>query len=115
MTEAEYEEVRQAALALRMTVSEWVRRSLRESRRPEEGGGLGSGATVRERTPTYGDLLERVMQRYGLPDGEAAVRFALRRAADPPLSRDEILAMEGTGWAGDLAALRSSEEPERLP
>jgi hypothetical protein len=121
MGEAEYEDIRQAASSARTTVSEWVRRSLREARRPEKGGSSGEGGrpgigtAVREPAPTYGNLLERVMQRYGLPDPDAALRFALRRAADPPLSREEILAMEGTGWEGDLADLRSSESPEKLP
>lgn len=121
MSEAEYEDIQRAASSARTTVSEWVRLSLREARRPEEAGGSGEGgrsgigAAVREPAPTYGDLLERVMQRYGLPDPDAALRFALRRAADPPLSRDEILAMEGTGWEGDLAGLRSSGSPETLP
>jgi len=121
MSEAEYEDIQRAASSARTTVSEWVRWSLREARRPEEGRSSGEGgrpgirAAVREPAPTYGDLLERVMQRYGLPDPGAALRFALRRAADPPLSRDEILAMEGTGWEGDLADLRSSDSPETLP
>jgi hypothetical protein len=127
MDEAEYREVQEAAAAVRMTVSEWVRRILREARRPQANGtpsdeeGLRRrkhervGAAVREAGPAYGDLLERVMQRYGLPDAEAAVRFALRRAADPPLSREDILAMEGTGWEDDMAALRPSAIPEILP
>ena len=121
MDEAEYAEVQEAAAAALMTVSEWVRRILREARRPEgdgtrgEEGGLRrhrhgrAGVAVREAGPAYGDLLDRVMERYGLPDEDAAVRFALRRAADPPLGREDILAMEGTGWEGDMAALRPSE------
>jgi Arc/MetJ family transcription regulator len=115
MTEAEYQEVAGAAAGARTTVSEWVRRALREARRAPERTDSGSVAAVRERGPAYGDLLARVMEQYGLPDEEAAVRLALRRAADPPLGRDEILAMEGTGWEGDLADLRSAGEPELLP
>ncbi len=127
MDQAEYAEVQEAAAAARMTLSEWVRRALREARRPQADETSGeeerlrrrrqgrAGAAVREVGPAYGDLLERVMQRYGLPDAEAAVWFALRRAADPPLSREDILAMEGTGWEGDMAALRPSETPETLP
>ena len=115
MTEVEHQEVQAAAAAARTTVSEWVRRTLREARRFPEGTDSGFMAAVRERTPAYGDLLVQVMEQYGLPDEESAVRFALRRAADPPLSRDEILTMEGTGWEGDLSALRSTEEPEILP
>ena len=29
--------------------------------------------------------------------------------------RDEILAMEGTGWEGDLDDLRGADDPEPLP
>ena len=115
MTEAEYREVALAAAGARTTVSEWVRRALREARRVPEGTDPGPVAAVRQRGPAYGGLLARVMEQYGLPDEEAAVRFALRRAADPPLGRDEILVMEGTGWEGDLADLRSTAEPELLP
>lgn len=121
MSEEEYQEVQQAAAMARTTVSEWVRRCLRaarthqQSRSGDESDGPEMAAAVRERSPSYGNLLERVMRRYDLPDEGAAVRFALRRAADPPLSTDEILAMEGTGWEGDLEGLRSSEKPEKLP
>ena len=115
MTDAEYREVEVAAAAARTTVSEWVRRALREARRVPDRTESGSVTVVRERAPAYGDLLAKVMEQYGLPDEETAVRFALRRAADPPLGRDEILAMEGTGWEGDLAEVRSEGEPELLP
>ena len=115
MTEAEHQEVEAAAAAARTTVSEWVRRTLREARRFPEGADSGFMAAVRERTPAYGNLLVQVMEQYGLPDEESAVRFALRRAADPPLGRDQILAMEGTGWEGNLSEFRSAEEREMLP
>jgi hypothetical protein len=115
MTEAEHQEVELAAAAARSTVSEWVRRTLREARRFPGGADSGLAGAVREKAPAYGDLLVRVMEQYGLPDEESAIRFALRRAADPPLSRDEILTMEGTGWEGDLSELRSTGEPEMLP
>jgi Arc/MetJ family transcription regulator len=114
MTEAEYREVALAAVGARTTVPEWVRRALREARRVAERAHSSSAGAVRERGRAYGDLLASVMEEHGLPDEEAAVRFALRRAADPPLGRDEILAMEGTGWEGDLADLRPTGEPELL-
>jgi Arc/MetJ family transcription regulator len=130
MAKAEYEEIEAAAAAARTTVSEWVRRALREARRvsqatePKQPSGILSGPAgpdsggaiiVRERTRAYGDLVEKVMEEYGLADEESAIRFALRRAADPPLGRDEILAMEGTGWEGDLDDLRRADDPEPLP
>jgi Arc/MetJ family transcription regulator len=51
-------------------------------------------------------LVERVMDRYQLPSKRAAVDFALRRLDFQPLSRDQALAMRGTGWDGDLEQLR---------
>ena len=54
-------------------------------------------------------LIDRVMRRYRLPSKRAAVELALRRLAGEPMSRDEALAMEGTGWSGDLDELRASD------
>jgi Arc/MetJ family transcription regulator len=55
------------------------------------------------------ELIERVMRRYQLPSKRAAVELALRRLAGEPMSRDEALAMEGTGWSGDLDRLRAPD------
>jgi Arc/MetJ family transcription regulator len=56
------------------------------------------------------ELVERVMRRYRLPSKRAAVDLALRRLAGGAMSRDEALAMEGSGWAGDLEALRAPDD-----
>jgi Arc/MetJ family transcription regulator len=56
------------------------------------------------------ELLERVMRRYRLPSKRAAVDLALRRLAGEPMSRDEALATEGSGWAGDLDGLREPDD-----
>jgi Arc/MetJ family transcription regulator len=56
------------------------------------------------------ELVERVMRRYRLPSKRAAVDLALRRLAGDPMSRAEALAMEGSGWAGDLEALRAPDD-----
>lgn len=56
------------------------------------------------------ELVERVMRRYRLPSKRAAVDLALRRLVGDPMSRDEALAMEGSGWAGDLDALRAPDD-----
>jgi Arc/MetJ family transcription regulator len=56
-------------------------------------------------------LIERVMRRYRLPSKRAAVELALRRLAGEPMSREEALAMEGTGWPGDLDELRAPDVP----
>ena len=55
------------------------------------------------------ELIERVMRRYRLPSKRAAVELALRRLAGEPMSREEALAMEGTGWSGDLDELRAPD------
>ena len=54
------------------------------------------------------DLVSEVMRRYGLPSKRAAVDLALRRLAGEPLSRDEALALEGSGWDADLGDIRRS-------
>jgi Arc/MetJ family transcription regulator len=51
-------------------------------------------------------LIERVMRRYGLPTKRAVVDLALRRLDSEPMSREEALAMQGTGWEGNLDELR---------
>jgi len=57
------------------------------------------------------EVVARVMDRYGLPSKRAAVDLALRRLDVTPMSREEMLAMRGTGWEGDLSALRSGRSP----
>jgi Arc/MetJ family transcription regulator len=53
-------------------------------------------------------LIEQVMRRYGLSSKREAVDYALRKAIDGilPMSKEEFLAMEGTGWPGDLAEIK---------
>jgi Arc/MetJ family transcription regulator len=51
-------------------------------------------------------LVERVMRRYRLSSKRAAVDLALRRLVGDPMTREEVLAMQGTGWSGDLDAMR---------
>jgi len=52
------------------------------------------------------ELARRVMRRYGLRTKRAAIDLALRRLDLEPMSREEALAMRGTGWEGDLEELR---------
>jgi Arc/MetJ family transcription regulator len=51
-------------------------------------------------------LVERVMRRYRLSSKRAAVDLALRRLVGDPMTREEIKAMHGRGWDGDLDAMR---------
>ncbi|OFW64560.1 MAG: antitoxin [Actinobacteria bacterium RBG_16_67_15] len=53
------------------------------------------------------ELVARVMRRYRVTTKREAVDLALRRAAGEPLTRKELLALRGSGWSGDLGALRS--------
>ena len=49
-----------------------------------------------------------VMRRYRLTTKREAINFALRLLAADPLSIDEARQLRGSGWEGDLDALRSS-------
>ena len=49
-----------------------------------------------------------VMRQHGFKTKRDAVNFALRQVALEPLSLEEALAMRGTGWEGDLDAMRES-------
>ncbi len=56
------------------------------------------------------ELVGRAMRLYRLRSKREAVDFALRRLVGEPMDRMEALAMEGSGWAGDLAEIRSADE-----
>lgn len=49
--------------------------------------------------------VEAVMRRFAFATKRDAVNYALRAAAVEPLSREEALALEGSGWDGDLDAM----------
>lgn len=53
------------------------------------------------------NLVREVMRRYQVRTKREAVDLALRRLVGVPVTRDELLALEGTGWDGDLEALRT--------
>ena len=52
-----------------------------------------------------------VMRRYRLATKREAVNYALRTLAAEPASIDEARSLRGTGWEGDLDAMRSSRSP----
>jgi Arc/MetJ family transcription regulator len=60
------------------------------------------------------ELVGRAMRLYRLRSKREAVDFALRRLVGEPMDRKEALAMEGSGWAGDLAEMRAADEIPRL-
>ena len=53
------------------------------------------------------EACRRVMERFNLTTMKDAVNLALRTLAIEPMTLEEALAMEGTGWEGDLAAMRT--------
>lgn len=124
MSNDELDEIRAAAERSQTTVSEWVRTVLRAEReasrlgRPRRGrepavpySGRAQSASGRVRVDfdVKEELLDAVRMRYHLPTDRAAVEYALRRVAVTPMSKDEVLQMEGEGWDGDLGALRSGD------
>ena len=52
------------------------------------------------------DAVKRVMERYGFTTMKEAMNYALNRLAPRRATREEILAMEGMGWDGDLEQMR---------
>ncbi len=52
------------------------------------------------------ELVERVMRLYQLDTKRAAVQLALEQLLGEPMTKAELLAMEGSGWDGDLDEMR---------
>lgn len=54
-------------------------------------------------------LIGEAMRRFGLSTKREAVDYALRRLVGPVMGREEMLDMEGSGWAGTLDDLRADD------
>jgi Arc/MetJ family transcription regulator len=52
------------------------------------------------------DLIHLVMDRYSISTKKEAVDFALRRVVGGVMTKEQALAMEGSGWDGDLDDIR---------
>jgi Arc/MetJ family transcription regulator len=52
-------------------------------------------------------LVAEAMELYGTTTMRETVDLALRRLVGERLTSDEALALEGTGWEGDLDAMRA--------
>lgn len=52
------------------------------------------------------DLVEAAMRLYGTRSRKDTVDLALRRLVGQRLGTEEALALEGSGWKGDLDQLR---------
>lgn len=68
------------------------------------------GAMTRTNIEIDDVLINRAMRLYRLRSKREAVDLALRRLVGEPMSRDEALAAEGSGWAGDLDEIRAPDE-----
>lgn len=68
------------------------------------------GAMTRTNIEIDDLLVDRAMRLYRLRSKREAVDLALRRLVGEPMSREEMLANEGSGWGGDLGEMRAREE-----
>lgn len=51
-------------------------------------------------------LVSEAMSRFDLATKKEAVDFALRRLVGVPLTKEVLLGLRGSGWAGDLDEIR---------
>lgn len=58
------------------------------------------------------DMVEAAMRLYGTRTKKDTVDLALRRLVGSRLSVDEAIAMEGSGWEGDLDRMREDTPPD---
>jgi Arc/MetJ family transcription regulator len=57
-------------------------------------------------------LLRNAMAMYRCRTKREAVDLALRKLVGDPMSREEMLTLEGMGWDGDLEAMRFNEHAD---
>ena len=129
MSDADLEEIRDAAGRNNLTVSAWVRRTVRDAAGARAARRC---ASVHEARPDYsvfkpGTLryvtiearvtehdVEAVRRRYGLHSWKAAAEEAVCRQAIVPMTKEEALAMQGVGWDGDLDEIRDNDPIELI-
>lgn len=58
------------------------------------------------------DMVEAAMRLYGTRSKKDTVDLALRRLVGARLSVDDAIAMEGSGWEGDLDRMREDTPPD---
>lgn len=58
------------------------------------------------------DLVETARRLYGTQSKKDTVDLALRRLVGSRLGTEEALALEGSGWEGDLDHLRDDAPPD---
>ena len=129
MSDADLDEIRDAARRNNLTLSAWVRRTLRHAANRDRRGGP---TAVHEARPDYsvfkpGTLryvtiearvtehdIEAVRRRHKLRSWKAAVEEAVCRQAIVPMTKEEALAMRGVGWDGDLDEMRDNDPIEMI-
>lgn len=55
-------------------------------------------------------LVARAMRLYGLDSKKAVIDLALKRLVGGAMRKEEALAMEGSGWEGELEDLRPGQD-----
>ncbi len=58
------------------------------------------------------DIVEAAMRLYGTRSKKETVDLALRRLVGTRLTVDEAIALEGSGWEGDLDRMREDAPPD---
>lgn len=58
------------------------------------------------------DIVEAAMRLYGTRSKKETVDLALRRLVGSRLGTEEALALEGSGWEGDLDQMRDDTPPD---
>jgi Arc/MetJ family transcription regulator len=69
-------------------------------------------ATTRTNIELDDELIESAMRLYGTRSKRQTVDLALRRLVGERLDTASALALEGTGWPGDLAEMRDDAPSE---
>jgi Arc/MetJ family transcription regulator len=59
-------------------------------------------------------LIEMAMRRYGLKTKREVVQLALENLVGGVMTKEQALAMEGSGWEGDLDEIRGKASIEEL-
>ncbi|MFN2346917.1 MAG: type II toxin-antitoxin system VapB family antitoxin [Dermatophilaceae bacterium] len=58
------------------------------------------------------DIVDAAMRLYGTRSKKETVDLALRRLVGSRLGAEEALALEGSGWDGDLDQMRDDAPPD---
>lgn len=69
-------------------------------------------STTRTNIELDDEIVNRAMRLYGTRTKRETVDLALRRLVGAEMAREEALALEGTGWDGDLDRLREDTPPD---